>query len=146
MTVTADNAAGLKEGRIVAIVGPVVDVEFPPDGLPELHGALEFDVVVDGKSSPIVAAVAQPIGDRRVRAICLPAPAGLVRGPVARPPARGLTAPRRNGTPGPGHGCAPARPGNPSAACCGRRSPASLSSRRPSSSIRAFRHASASGS
>ena len=32
----------LKDGRIVAIVGPVVDVEFPPNELPELNFALTF--------------------------------------------------------------------------------------------------------
>ena len=42
MTVTADTgtnqgATDLKDGRVVAIAGPVVDVEFPPDGLPEIN-------------------------------------------------------------------------------------------------------------
>ena len=40
----------LKPGRIVAIVGPVVDVEFPPGHLPELQGALEFTVEVEGET------------------------------------------------------------------------------------------------
>ncbi len=96
MTMTADTQ--LKTGRIVAIVGPVVDVEFPPDGMPELHGALEFDVVVDGKSSPIVAEVAQHIGDSRVRAICMRATDGLVRGTVVRNLGRGITVPVGSGT------------------------------------------------
>jgi F-type H+-transporting ATPase subunit beta len=96
MTLTADTA--LKEGRIVAIVGPVVDVEFPPDGLPELHGALEFDVVVDGKRSSIVAEVAQHIGESRVRAICMRATDGLVRGTAVRNLGRGITVPVGNGT------------------------------------------------
>ncbi len=97
MTVTADTTE-LKEGRIVAIVGPVVDVEFPPDALPELHGALEFDVIVDGKSSPIVAEVAQHIGDSRVRAICMRATDGLIRGTAVRNLGRGITVPVGNGT------------------------------------------------
>ena len=36
---TADGTAG----RVVAIAGPVIDVEFPPHTLPELNTALEFD-------------------------------------------------------------------------------------------------------
>src|ERR1044072_2080739 len=97
MTLTADTE--LKEGRIVAIVGPVVDVEFPPDGMPELHNALEFDVVVDGKASKIVAEVAQHIGDSRVRAICMRATDGLIRGTTVRNLGRGITVPVGNGNP-----------------------------------------------
>jgi hypothetical protein len=59
----------LKEGRIVAIAGPVVDVEFPPDGLPQINHALEFTITVDGVSTKVTAEVAQQIGDNRVRAI-----------------------------------------------------------------------------
>ncbi|MEY2424743.1 MAG: F-type H+/Na+-transporting ATPase subunit beta [Actinomycetota bacterium] len=101
MTVTADTAQDaktLKDGRIVAIVGPVVDVEFPPDGLPELHGALSFDVTVDGKTSSIVAEVAQHIGDSRVRAICMRATDGLIRGTVVKNLGEGISVPVGPGT------------------------------------------------
>ena len=37
MTMTADNSTDLKDGRVVAIAGPVVDVEFPPDEAQEAH-------------------------------------------------------------------------------------------------------------
>ena len=46
---TATASTGLKEGRVVAIAGPVIDVEFPRGALPELNQALEFTVMVDGK-------------------------------------------------------------------------------------------------
>ena len=39
MTMTADNETDLKDGRVVAIAGPVVDVEFPPHALPEINHA-----------------------------------------------------------------------------------------------------------
>jgi F-type H+/Na+-transporting ATPase subunit beta len=47
MTATAEpatksNDKELKDGRVVAIYGPVVDAEFPPDALPELNHALEM--------------------------------------------------------------------------------------------------------
>ncbi len=96
MTMTADT--NLKDGRIVAIVGPVVDVEFPPDALPELHGALSFEVTVEGKTSTIVAEVAQHIGDSRVRAICMRATDGLVRGAVVKNLGTGITVPVGDGT------------------------------------------------
>ena len=53
MTVTADTATAtteLKDGRVVAIAGPVVDVEFPPDALPEINYALEMDIELEGET------------------------------------------------------------------------------------------------
>ncbi|HEX9529797.1 MAG TPA: F0F1 ATP synthase subunit beta [Acidimicrobiales bacterium] len=88
----------LKEGRIVAIVGPVVDVEFPPDGLPELNGALEFDVEVEGEAQTIVAEVAQHIGESRVRAICMRPTDGLKRGAAVRNLGHGIRVPVGNAT------------------------------------------------
>ena len=38
-----------KDGRVVGIAGPVIDVEFPRGSLPELQSALEFTVTVDGQ-------------------------------------------------------------------------------------------------
>ncbi|HVE45273.1 MAG TPA: F0F1 ATP synthase subunit beta [Acidimicrobiales bacterium] len=69
-----------KEGRVVAIAGPVVDVEFPPDHLPEINTAVEFEVEMEGETTKITAEVAQQIGDSRVRAICLKPTDGLKRG------------------------------------------------------------------
>ena len=48
MTVTEPE---LKDGRIVAIAGPVVDVEFPPDALPEINQALEFTISVERRAT-----------------------------------------------------------------------------------------------
>ena len=73
----------LKEGRIVAIAGPVVDVEFPPDGLPQINHALEFTIVLEGETIEVTAEVAQQIGDNRVRAISMKPTDGLSRGTVA---------------------------------------------------------------
>ena len=69
MTATADRRdrrTELKDGRVVAIAGPVVDVEFPPDALPEINTALEMDVELEGETITITAEVAQQIGDGRV--------------------------------------------------------------------------------
>jgi F-type H+-transporting ATPase subunit beta len=37
----------LKEGHIVGIAGPVIDVEFPPDSLPDINFALEFEITIE---------------------------------------------------------------------------------------------------
>jgi F-type H+-transporting ATPase subunit beta len=68
------------DGRIVAIYGPVVDVEFPTDELPEINWAIEFERELEGRPDKIVAEVAQHIGVGRVRAVALKPTDGLVRG------------------------------------------------------------------
>ncbi|MDQ6838482.1 MAG: F0F1 ATP synthase subunit beta, partial [Actinomycetota bacterium] len=52
-----------RDGRVVAIAGPVVDVEFPPDSLPDVNYAVEMDVELEGETSTVIAEVAQQIGD-----------------------------------------------------------------------------------
>src|SRR5690242_15186765 len=95
MTLTAEPK--LKEGRIIAIAGPVVDAEFPPDALPEINHALRFDLELGGETVTITAEVAQQIGDNRVRAICLKPTDGLRRGTVVRNTGTGLAMPVGNG-------------------------------------------------
>jgi F-type H+-transporting ATPase subunit beta len=94
-----NEASGLKEGRIVAIVGPVVDVEFPPDNLPEINYALEFTIDIgDGGQSIVIAEVAQHIGESRVRAIAMKPTDGLKRGTPVRNLGRGIEVPVGNAT------------------------------------------------
>jgi F-type H+-transporting ATPase subunit beta len=98
MTMTADTPeTALKDGRVVAIAGPVVDVEFPPDALPEINLALEMDAVLEGTTITITAEVAQQIGDSRVRAICLKPTDGLRRGTVVRNTGHGIMMPVGDG-------------------------------------------------
>src|SRR4051794_27883296 len=103
MPVTADTPTTpspdgeLKDGRVVAIAGPVVDVEFPPDALPEINFAVEMDAELEGETITITAEVAQQIGDSRVRAICLKPTDGLQRGTLVRNTGRGITVPVGDG-------------------------------------------------
>ena len=98
MTMTADTpATSSKDGRVVAIAGPVVDVEFPPDALPEINFALEMDAELEGETIVITAEVAQQIGDSRVRAICLKPTDGLQRGTLVRNLGHGITMPVGDG-------------------------------------------------
>ena len=92
MTVT-DSQPTLKDGRVVAIAGPVIDVEFPSDAVPQINTLLAFDITIDGKAQPVRAEVAQQIGDSRVRAICLRPTDGLVRGTTVKNTGHGMQMP-----------------------------------------------------
>ncbi|MEZ5170727.1 MAG: F0F1 ATP synthase subunit beta [Acidimicrobiia bacterium] len=97
MAVTEQDTQ-LKDGRVVAIAGPVVDVEFPGDALPEINTALEMEVELEGDTIVITAEVAQQIGEGRVRAVCLKPTDGLRRGATVRNTGRGITVPVGEGT------------------------------------------------
>jgi F-type H+/Na+-transporting ATPase subunit beta len=63
-------------GKIVQVIGPVIDVEFEPEHLPELYNA----VTVKVDSSQLVAEVEQHIGRNQVRAVAMSSTDGIVRG------------------------------------------------------------------
>ncbi len=88
----------LQDGRVVAIAGPVVDVEFPPDALPEINHALELDIEIDGVNTVVVAEVAQQLGNSRVRVVCMKPTDGLKRGSAVRNLGRGIAMPVGDGT------------------------------------------------
>jgi F-type H+-transporting ATPase subunit beta len=88
----------LKDGRVVGIAGPVIDVEFPRGALPEINTALEFTITVEGTPISVLAEVAQQLGDSRVRAVCLKPTDGLTRGAPVRNTGRGISVPVGNRT------------------------------------------------
>jgi F-type H+-transporting ATPase subunit beta len=92
-TLAEDVQTQSTEGRLVAITGPVVDVEFPPGALPEINHAVDMDLEVDGEQTRITAEVAQQIGEGRVRCICLKPTDGLRRGTPVVNTGRGITVP-----------------------------------------------------
>ncbi|MDA8270737.1 MAG: F0F1 ATP synthase subunit beta [Actinomycetota bacterium] len=96
MSTVADMAIKTEDGRVVAIAGPVVDVEFPPESIPEINTAVEMDLVIDGETITIIAEVAQQIGEGRVRCICLKPTDGLRRGAVVRNTGKGISVPVGN--------------------------------------------------
>lgn len=63
-------------GKVVQIIGPVLDIRFSEDNLPRLLNAIE----VQGKDNKVIAEVAQHIGDDTVRCISMSSTDGLVRG------------------------------------------------------------------
>jgi len=74
----------LPTGRIVKVAGPVVDVEFPVDALPEILFALEVDLELMGVQSTVMFEVAQHLGQSTIRAIAMGPTDGLVRGATVR--------------------------------------------------------------
>jgi F-type H+-transporting ATPase subunit beta len=63
-------------GKIVQVIGAVVDVKFPKDSLPKLLNAIE----IDNNGTKLTIEVAQHIGDDVVRCIAMSSTDGLVRG------------------------------------------------------------------
>ena len=67
-------------GRIVRIVGPVVDVEFPPDQLPAIYNALTVDAKTSAGDLHVVLEVETHLPGNLVRSVAMSSTDGLVRG------------------------------------------------------------------
>ena len=67
-------------GRVVRVIGPVVDVEFAPDEMPAIFNALEVERTLSGETMTLTLEVAQHLGDNQIRAIAMQPTDGLVRG------------------------------------------------------------------
>ncbi len=67
-------------GKIVQIIGPVVDVDFSAAQLPKIYDALETTVDVNGEKSKVVLEVQQELGEGWVRAVAMSSTEGLRRG------------------------------------------------------------------
>lgn len=79
----------MKNGKIVQVMGPVVDVEFPDNDLPDIKDALE----VDNHGKKCIMEVAQHIGNNTVRCIMLAASEGLSRDMEVIPTGDGIKVP-----------------------------------------------------
>ena len=80
---TAADTAEVSEagtGRVVRVAGPVVDVEFPADQVPQLFNALTVEIELEALRKTMTLEVAQHLGDHTVRAIAMQPADGLVRG------------------------------------------------------------------
>src|SRR3712207_30426 len=80
MTVTEDRPTTQTTGRVVRVTGPVVDVEFPRDAMPDLFNALQVEVTLADLGKTLTLEVAQHLGDNVVRTISMQPTDGLVRG------------------------------------------------------------------
>src|SRR5712664_3922647 len=74
------DAASAGTGRVVRVIGPVVDVEFPAAEIPDIYNALHVDVTLEDEVKTLTLEVAQDIGDNVIRTISMQPTDGLVRG------------------------------------------------------------------
>ena len=97
MTATTETTTGV--GRVARVTGPVVDVEFPVESMPELYNALHVEVGFgtgaegDRGSRTLTLEVAQHIGDNMVRTISMQPTDGLVRGAAVSDTGDAITVP-----------------------------------------------------
>jgi len=80
-------------GRVSRVIGPVVDVEFPVDAMPDIYQALHVDVKLGEDERTLTLEVEQHIGDGMVRTISMQPTDGLVRGTQVRDTGEGITVP-----------------------------------------------------
>ena len=75
------TATSVQNGKITQVIGPVVDVEFPPGGLPDIYTALSVsNPAIDDRHDNLVIEVAQHLGENTARCIAMDSTDGLVRG------------------------------------------------------------------
>ncbi|MFF5364667.1 F0F1 ATP synthase subunit beta [Streptomyces scabiei] len=94
MTTTVETAAAT--GRVARVIGPVVDVEFPVDAMPEIYNALHVEVAdpaQDGAKKTLTLEVAQHLGDGLVRTISMQPTDGLVRQAAVTDTGTGISVP-----------------------------------------------------
>jgi F-type H+/Na+-transporting ATPase subunit beta len=82
-------------GKVIQVIGPVLDVEFAPEQLPELYNALvvERPAGSDGPAVRLVAEVQQHIGRNQVRAVAMSSTDGVTRGMEAVDTGQAITVP-----------------------------------------------------
>jgi len=73
-------AAAKTEGRVVQVIGPVVDVEFPEGHLPAIYNSVEINDRSEAGDLHVVTEVMQHLGENRVRCVSMLPTDGLVRG------------------------------------------------------------------
>ncbi len=75
-------------GKVIQVIGPVVDMEFPPGNLPNIFNAVKIEQPANeqiGQSATsITLEVAQHLGENRARAVAMSSTDGLVRGMEVR--------------------------------------------------------------
>jgi len=73
-----------KEGKIVQVIGPVVDIDFEEDHLPSIYNSVIIPRTnSEGKNEELVVEVQQHLGENRVRAVAMDSTDGLMRGMTA---------------------------------------------------------------
>ncbi|MDY6809311.1 F0F1 ATP synthase subunit beta [Gordonia sp. HNM0687] len=84
---------GSADGRVVRIIGPVVDVEFPRGSIPDLFNALHAEIKLEAVAKTLTLEVAQHLGDNLVRTISMQPTDGLVRGATVSDTGKSIVVP-----------------------------------------------------
>ncbi|MFL1592903.1 F0F1 ATP synthase subunit beta [Rhodococcus ruber] len=87
------GVASATAGRVVRVIGPVVDVEFPRGAVPDLFNALHAEVTLPSVAKTLTFEVAQHLGDNLVRTISMQPTDGLVRGTTVVDTGRPISVP-----------------------------------------------------
>jgi F-type H+/Na+-transporting ATPase subunit beta len=83
-----------QNGKITQVIGPVVDVEFPPGALPEIYTALAVtNPGIDAREDNLIVEVAQHLGENTARCVAMDSTEGLVRGMAAKNTGAPITVP-----------------------------------------------------
>lgn len=91
MTAAVETKTGV--GRVVRVIGPVVDAEFPRDAMPDIFNALHVEVTLAEGTKTLTLEVAQHLGDNQIRAISMQPTDGLVRGAEVRDTGSAISVP-----------------------------------------------------
>ena len=79
------TSTNVQSGKITQVIGPVVDVEFPPGALPDIYTALSVtNPAIDARTDNLVIEVAQHLGENTARCVSMDSTDGLVRGMPVR--------------------------------------------------------------
>src|SRR5215207_11727564 len=71
-------------GTVIEVKGPVVDVRFSPEDIPEIYNAVTVAIETDGESTELTLEVQQLLGDDLVRTVAMASTDGLRRGVDAK--------------------------------------------------------------
>src|SRR4051812_6495938 len=93
MTAAVETEKQAGVGRVVRVIGPVVDAEFPRDAMPEIFNALQVSVELSGGVKTLTLEVAQHLGDNLVRTISMQPTDGLIRGAEVKDTGESITVP-----------------------------------------------------
>ena len=81
-------------GKVVQVIGPVIDVEFESGQLPEIYHSLEITGKnPGGQDIQVVCEVQQMLGDNRVRAVAMSSTEGMTRGMAATSTGKSISVP-----------------------------------------------------
>ncbi len=94
------KSAGGNEGKVIQVIGPVVDIEFPSMKLPAVYNAIKVETSRGGKKegAQLIVEVAQHLGENAVRCVAMASTDGLVRGAPAVDTGGPITVPVGPGT------------------------------------------------